>query len=148
MYGTCRWGSAKEAKVRQMTTYFEHRPVHRHADAVIVRPPLQVLVRVGVLYGVSVLFVDLRQFGVLRDVQTVVYLEERLLEEVQPLLFELLTLFEHHRHILHVLGVRLVNLAQSGLVSILRLLHVLSTFGQFVLQFLYLCKAKKGEQRG
>lgn len=119
-------------------THFEYRPVHRHADAVVVRPPLQVLVRVGVLDGVPVLLVDLRQFGVLGDVQAAVDLEERLLEEMQALLLELLALLEHHRHVLHVLGVRFVDLLQGGLVSILRLLHVLPAFDQFVLQLFHL----------
>lgn len=54
----------KKSKIRmhseiQLGTHLELRPVHRHVDAVVVRPPFQVFLVVGVVDCVVQFFVDL-----------------------------------------------------------------------------------------
>lgn len=119
-------------------TYHERGPTHTHVDAVVVRPPLEVLLVVGVVDRVVELLVDLGQARILRNVHTLVYREEHVLEEAQPRLLHLLALDKHRGHVLDVDWVVFVDLLKGGVVPVPALAHLVLGAHRSVLHLLEL----------
>lgn len=90
----------------------------------VVRPPLEILLVIGIVDRVVELFVDLWQTRILGNVQAFVYGEQHVLEEAQPGLLHLLALPEHVRHALDVHGVVFFDLAERLFVPVATLRHI------------------------
>lgn len=137
--------------------YLKLRPVHRHVHPMVVRPPLQVLLIVGVVYRMVQFFVYLLQpktkpftfqatnsicnlnvRRILGYVQMLLYVEQGIFNKVEPFRFHLLALVEHNRHVLHVFRIIVVDFLKGQFVLLLALLHLLFGLLNPVLHFFHL----------
>lgn len=110
----------------------------------IVRPPLEVLLVVGVVDRVIELLVDLWQRRVLGEVEAAVDGKQHRFEEAQPRLFHFLALDEHGRHVLHIDGVVFVDLLKRLLVFLGGLLYLVLGLLHAVLHLFDLRAGKDG----